>query len=69
MSSAKQQAAINKFMHVLNEWDKGATSVRKKILTDFIKQHENKTGSDIEEEMANAASLFFARLTAWLRLT
>ena len=67
--SAKQQAAINKFMHLLREWDKGSTPIRYKILSDFIKQNQKKTGTDLEEELAHTASLFFTRITAWLRLT
>jgi hypothetical protein len=67
--SAKQQAAINRFMHILKEWDKGSIPVRKKILVEFIKQNQNKTGTDLEEELAHTASLFFTRITSWLRLT
>ncbi len=67
--SAKQQAAITKFMHLLREWDKGSTNVRRKILTDFIAQHKNKTGTEIEEEMAHSASLFLTRITSWLRIS
>jgi hypothetical protein len=67
--SAKQQAAINKVMHLLREWDKGSTPVRRKILVQFIKQNQNKTGTDLEEELAHTASLLFTRITAWLRLT
>ena len=69
MSSAKQQTAITKVMAVLQEWDKGSKSTRKKILEDFISQNQNKTGPELEEAFAQAASLFLTRLTAWLRLT
>ena len=67
--SAKQQASISRFHHLLNEWDKGSASLRKRILQDFNIQHVNKTGTQLEEEMAHAASLFLARITAWIRLT
>ena len=67
--SAKQQAAITKFMHLLKEWDKGSVSIRRKILNDFISHHKNKTGTEIEEELAHSASLFLTRITAWLRLS
>jgi hypothetical protein len=67
--SAKQQAAITKFMHLLREWDKGSTNVRRKILVEFIAQHKNKTGTEIEEEMAHSASLFLTRITSWLRIS
>lgn len=60
--SAKQQAAISKLMHLLKEWDKGSTNVRRKILIDFIVQHQNKTGTALEEEFAHAASLFLHEL-------
>ena len=67
--SAKQQAAITKFMHLLKEWDKGSINVRRKILVEFLEQHRNKTGTEIEEEMAHSASLFLARITSWLRIS
>lgn len=67
--SAKQQAAITKCMHLLKEWDKGSVNTRRKILTDFIVQHQNKTGTEIEEELAHSASLFLTRITSWLRLS
>ncbi|KAL8622431.1 hypothetical protein ACOMHN_034096 [Nucella lapillus] len=69
MGSAKQQTSISRVMNILQEWDKGAKPVRKKILEDFIFQNENKTGPELEQEFAQAASLFLARLSAWLRLT
>lgn len=67
--SAKQQAAITKFMHLLKEWDKGSINERRKILVEFLEQHRNKTGTEIEEEMAHSASLFLARITSWLRIS
>ncbi|XP_060562979.1 armadillo-like helical domain containing protein 1 [Ruditapes philippinarum] len=67
--SAKQQTAISKVMAVLQEWDKGSKVTRRKILQDFIAQNQNKTGPELEQEFAHAASLFLTRLTAWLRLT
>ncbi|XP_076441453.1 armadillo-like helical domain containing protein 1 [Babylonia areolata] len=69
MGSAKQQTSISRVMNILQEWDKGAKPVRKKILEDFIYQNQNKTGPELEQEFAQAGSLFLARLTAWLRLT
>ncbi|XP_021362451.1 uncharacterized protein C1orf228 homolog isoform X2 [Mizuhopecten yessoensis] len=69
MGSAKQQSAISKVMNLLQEWDKGSKAVRGRILKDFISQNQNKTGPELEQEFAQAASLFLARLTAWLRLT
>lgn len=69
MGSAKQQSAISHIQALLQEWDKGNKVVRKKILEDFITQNQNKTGPELEQEFAQAASLFLTRLTAWLRLT
>jgi len=66
---AKQQTSISRVMGILQEWDKGSKSTRKNILTDFILQNQNKTGPELEQEFAQAASLFLTRLTAWLRLT
>lgn len=69
MGSAKQQSAISKIMGLLQEWDKGSKVVRQKILQDFVAQNQHKTGPELEQEFAQAASLFLTRLTAWLRLT
>ena len=69
MGSAKQQTSISRVMSILQEWDKGSKSVRKNILKDFIAQNQNKTGPELEQEFAQAASLVLTRLTAWLRLT
>lgn len=69
MGSAKHDMAITQVMNLLNEWDKGSKSVRRKILQDFIAQNQNKTGPELEAIFAQAASLFLTRLTAWLRLT
>ncbi|XP_071847248.1 armadillo-like helical domain containing protein 1 [Apostichopus japonicus] len=54
---------------LLKEWDKGSKSTRAKILIDFIENNQNKTGPELESDLSQAASLFLARLTAWLRLT
>jgi hypothetical protein len=70
MGSAKQQSAISNVTNgVLREWDKGSKSVRKRMLLDFISQNRNKTGPELEQEFAQAASLFLTRLTALLKLT
>ncbi|XP_033637132.1 armadillo-like helical domain containing protein 1 [Asterias rubens] len=66
---AKAQTAISNVMAMLREWDKGSTSTRAQILSDFIKSSQNKTGPELEADFAQAASLFLARLTAWIRLT
>ncbi|XP_002741408.1 armadillo-like helical domain containing protein 1 [Saccoglossus kowalevskii] len=69
MASAKQQTAVTKVMSLLQQWDKGSKSVRGQILSNFVSQNTNKTAPELEAEFAQAASLFLARLTAWLRLT
>ncbi|XP_059155298.1 armadillo-like helical domain containing protein 1 [Physella acuta] len=69
MGSAKQQTSISRVMDILQEWDRGTKQVRRKMLEDFIAQNQNKTGPELEQEFAQAASLFLTRLTAWLRLT
>ena len=67
--SAKELAARSKFMQLLSQWDRGSTQTRRQILLDFVYHNQNKTGTEIEEMLANSASLFLARITAWLRLT
>ncbi|XP_077981110.1 armadillo-like helical domain containing protein 1 [Glandiceps talaboti] len=69
MSSAKQATAVSKAMSVLQEWDKGSKTTRKQILLNFVTQNYSKTAPELEAEFAQAASLFLARLSAWLRLT
>lgn len=56
-------------MQLLQEWDSGPKSVRRKLLQDFIAQNHNKTAPELDAEFADAASLFLARIMAWLRLT
>ena len=69
MRSASNEAQINRVFALFKEWDKGDEIVRKKILTGFIEQSQNKTGPELEEDFAEGASLMLVRLTAWLRLT
>ena len=61
-SSAKDALAI------LRTWDSGNSTLRRKILEDFINANRNRTAAELDEQFADAASLFFTRLTAWLRL-
>jgi hypothetical protein len=56
-------------MSLLQEWDSGPKSVRRRILQDFVAQNHRKTGPELDCEFADAASLFLTRITAWLRLT
>ena len=69
MGSSKQQTAMSRVMTLLHEWDRGSKAARKQILHDFVEQNKHRTGPELEQEFAQAASLFLARLTAWLRLT
>eukprot|EP00736_Rhodelphis_marinus_P005590 Rmarinus@m.15397 len=61
--------ARDKLEQTLREWDKGSKQQRLSILNTFIKQHGSKTCIQIERELGNGASLFLARISAWLRLT
>ena len=39
------------------------------MLVEFIEQCENMTAPELEQQFQDCASLFLARLTAWLRLS
>ncbi|KAJ6659479.1 hypothetical protein lerEdw1_018713 [Lerista edwardsae] len=69
MTSTKEQAAISRLISFLQEWDSGGKAVRSRILENFILANNGKTGPELEMEFSQGASLFLARLTAWLRLT
>lgn len=69
MSSSKHSTSVSKLMSLLEEWDCGTKSIRRKLLQDFISQNHNKTAPELDAEFADAASLFLARISAWLRLT
>ncbi|XP_051965261.1 armadillo-like helical domain containing protein 1 [Xyrauchen texanus] len=69
MSSCKDQAAISEVLCYLHEWDQGNKTVRSRMLIDFLAKNTGKTCTELELEFAQVASLFFARLTAWMRLT
>ena len=47
----------------------GSKSVRATMLQDFLFQCENMTAPELEQQFCDCASLFLARLTAWLRLS
>ena len=53
----------------LQEWDNASKTKRLKILQHFINTNNGKTAPELEQELCNGASLFFSRLTAWLRLS
>ena len=69
MSSSQHSVSVSKLMQLLHEWDSGSKSIRRRLLQDFIAQNQNKTAPELDAEFADAASLFLARLLAWLRLT
>lgn len=69
MSTSKEQAAISQVMAFLREWDQGNKTVRSRMLNEFLNRHKGKTCPELELEFAQVASLFLARLTAWIRLT
>ncbi|XP_048353441.1 armadillo-like helical domain containing protein 1 [Sphaerodactylus townsendi] len=69
MSSIKEQAAISRLISFLQEWDSANKFTRRRILDNFILTSHDKTGPELEVEFSQGASLFLARITAWLRLT
>ncbi|KAM6263373.1 armadillo-like helical domain containing protein 1 [Spheniscus humboldti] len=69
MTSVKEQEAIRKLMIFLQEWDSAHKVARSRILDNFIKSNDGKTEPELELEFSQGASLFLARLTAWLRMT
>ncbi|XP_070601110.1 armadillo-like helical domain containing protein 1 isoform X3 [Erythrolamprus reginae] len=69
MTSIKEQAAISRLISFLQEWDSAGKVTRKHILENFILANQGKTGPELEIEFSQGASLFLARITAWLRLT
>ncbi|NXP07353.1 ARMD1 protein, partial [Thinocorus orbignyianus] len=69
MTSAKEQEAIRKLMVFLQEWDSAHKVARSHILNNFIRSNDGKTEPELEVEFSQGASLFLARLTAWLRMT
>ncbi|XP_015725893.1 armadillo-like helical domain containing protein 1 [Coturnix japonica] len=69
MTSVKEQEAIKKLMVFLQEWDNARRVARNHILDNFIRSNNGKTEPELELEFSQGASLFLARLAAWLRLT
>ncbi|KAJ3397106.1 hypothetical protein HDU92_000806 [Lobulomyces angularis] len=59
----------NSILRISRTWDQGNKKSREKILEEFITNNQNKTGPQLELELANGASLFLTRITTWLRLT
>ena len=57
------------YLQLSKTWDSGNKRIRERILNEFIRGNWNKTGPQLEKELGNGASLFLARISAWLRLT
>ena len=53
----------------LREWDSWTAQRRVRFLRQFVVNNERRTGAELEQQFAQAASLFFTRLTAWIRTT
>ncbi|KAM9008226.1 LOW QUALITY PROTEIN: armadillo-like helical domain containing protein 1 [Ara ararauna] len=69
MTSVKEQEATRRLMVFLQEWDSTHKVARSHILDNFIKSNDSKTEPELELEFSQGASLFLARLAAWLRMT
>ncbi|XP_065529587.1 armadillo-like helical domain containing protein 1 isoform X2 [Lathamus discolor] len=69
MTSVKEQEATRRLMVFLQEWDSAHKVARSHILDNFIKSNDSKTEPELELEFSQGASLFLARLAAWLRMT
>ncbi|XP_064387854.1 armadillo-like helical domain containing protein 1 isoform X2 [Halichondria panicea] len=67
--STEMSTTIDDVRNMLRKWDKGSTLVRESILRGVVLQCEDKTGPELEERFCDCASLFLARLTAWLRIS
>lgn len=65
---AEWQALVYKQnLYQARTWDYGSKSVREIILLEFMDRSRNKSAKQIDFEMANGSSLFFIRLSAWLK--
>ncbi|CAM4765737.1 unnamed protein product [Rotaria magnacalcarata] len=69
MPNARQEASLTQIRRLLSRWDQGSTKVRRQILLDFIELHTTITEPELESEFAQSASLFFTRITSWLRIS
>ncbi|CAL8102328.1 unnamed protein product [Calicophoron daubneyi] len=66
---AKQDSATHNMTCLLREWDRAPKEKRRQFLQDFIDQHWNRSGPELESELAQMASLFLARICVWIKLT
>lgn len=66
MSLLPYNTSVSSF---LREWDASSAQRRVRFLRQFVAYNQYKTVVDLEQQFLGAASLFFTRLTAWLRIT
>uniref|UniRef100_A0A5K3F0Z2 TIR domain-containing protein n=1 Tax=Mesocestoides corti TaxID=53468 RepID=A0A5K3F0Z2_MESCO len=69
MASVRQDTATHNMICLLREWDRSPKEKRRRLLQDFIDQHWNRSGPELELELAQMASLFLARICVWVKLT
>eukprot|EP00163_Fabomonas_tropica_P011771 TRINITY_DN2264_c0_g2_i3.p1 TRINITY_DN2264_c0_g2~~TRINITY_DN2264_c0_g2_i3.p1 ORF type:complete len:731 (+),score=147.00 TRINITY_DN2264_c0_g2_i3:273-2465(+) len=69
LTRGKLSGASKGLLEQLRKWDKASRNERVRILENFIAKHSHTTGAQLQTEYGNGASLFLARISAWLRLT
>lgn len=65
----RQDSATFNMTCLLREWDRAPRERRRQLLQNFIDQHWNRSGPELELELAQMASLFLARICVWVKLT
>ncbi|XP_048845422.1 armadillo-like helical domain containing protein 1 isoform X2 [Brienomyrus brachyistius] len=68
MSSRNQQVGIKRLLQFFRQWDRGSAAARSRMLEAFVGRSLGDTGPELELRFAQSASLFLARITAWIRL-
>nr|CDS19404.1 Armadillo type fold [Echinococcus granulosus] len=69
MAPMRQDSATFNMTCLLREWDRAPRERRRQLLQNFIDQHWNRSGPELELELAQMASLFLARICVWVKLT
>ncbi|VDM16787.1 unnamed protein product [Hydatigera taeniaeformis] len=69
MAPIKKDSATFNMTCLLREWDRAPRERRRQLLQNFIDQHWNRSGPELELELAQMASLFLARICVWVKLT
>lgn len=69
MTPIRQDSATFNMTCLLREWDRAPRERRRQLLQDFIDQHWDRSGPELELELAQMASLFLARICVWVKLT